>query len=77
MTPMLAFLTILAAAILNSAAELGRTAERYEPAGRLFDITVRITQPPHAPRGSFYGEDAPGKGTKFTIALEGYATEAK
>lgn len=57
---MFAVLTILAAAVLNTAAELGRAAERYEPAGRIFDITVRITQPPHAPRGSFYGEDATG-----------------
>ena len=51
---------MLAAAVLHTAAELGRATERYEPAGRLFDITVRITQPPYVTRGSFYAEDATG-----------------
>ena len=57
---MFALLVILAAEILHSAAELGRATERYEPAGRAFDITVQITQPPYFTRGSFYAEDRTG-----------------
>ena len=57
---MFAVLPILAAAVLQTAAELARATERFEPAGRTFDITVRITQPPYHTRGSFYGEDATG-----------------
>lgn len=57
---MFAFIAFLAAAAIQTAAELGRATERYEPAGRVFDITVRITQPPYHTCGSFYGEDATG-----------------
>mgnify|MGYP003316102054 CR=1 FL=1 len=57
---MLAFTLLVAAAAIQTAAELGRATERYEPAGRAFDITVRITQPPYRKHGSFYAEDRTG-----------------
>ena len=57
---MFAVITFLAAAAIQTAAELGRATERYEPANRAFDITVRITQPPHFTRGNFFAEDATG-----------------
>ena len=57
---MFAVTAFLAAAAIQTAAELGRATERYEPAGRAFDITVQITQPPYFTRGSFYAEDRTG-----------------
>lgn len=57
---MFAFTLLVAATAIQTAAELGRATERYEPAGRTFDITVRITQPTYRPRGNFFAEDATG-----------------
>lgn len=57
---MFAFTLLVAATAIQTAAELGRATERYEPAGRTFDITVRITQPPYRTRGNFFAEDATG-----------------
>ena len=57
---MFAVIAFLAAAAIQTAAELGRATERYEPANRAFDITVRITQPPYRTRSNFFAEDATG-----------------
>ena len=57
---MFAVIAFLAAAVIHTAAELGRATERYEPAGRAFDITVRITQPPYRTRSNFFAKDATG-----------------
>lgn len=57
---MLALIPLVAAATIQTAAELGRATERYEPANRAFDITVQITQPPYRTRSNFFAEDATG-----------------
>ena len=58
--PMFAVIAFLAAAAIQTAAELGRATERYEPDGRAFDITVQITHPPYRTRSNFFAEDATG-----------------
>ena len=50
----------LAAATINTAAELARATERFEPADRRFDIVVRITQTPYDNRGIFFATDKSG-----------------
>ena len=50
----------LAAATINTAAELARATERFEPADRRFDITVQITQTPYDGRGLFFATDKTG-----------------
>ena len=49
-----------AAATINTAAELARATERFEPADRKFDITVQITQTPYFLRGLFFAADKTG-----------------
>ena len=50
----------LAAATINTAAELARATERFEPADRRFDIVVQITQTPYDDRGLFFATDKTG-----------------
>ena len=50
----------LAAATINTAAELARATERYEPEGRAFDIVGRVTQAPYCHNGLFYLKDSSG-----------------
>ena len=64
---MFALSLFLAAATINTAAELARATERFEPADRRFDITVQITQTPYLPRGVFYATDDTGAAELHTF----------
>ena len=50
----------LAAATINTAAELVRATERFEAADRRFDVVVQITQTPYDKRGVFFAKDETG-----------------